>query len=103
MDWFLYDRDLRYERVKVNLRLSAIKLPHVRVLRNTYNYFASYRGREIIPAGLKAAGVTGAIKGTYSQRANILDSNPFTLLNLDCFDRKYNHLFTIKCVKVYLY
>ena len=51
MDWFLYDRDLRYERVKLDLRLSALKLPHVRVLKNTIILLPTEEGKLLQPDG----------------------------------------------------
>ena len=51
MDWFLYDIGLRYERVKVNLRLFALKLPHVRVLKNTIILLPTEEGKLFQPDG----------------------------------------------------
>lgn len=64
--------------IKVDLRLSTLKPLHAGVMKNAYDYFASCKGKEIIKAGWKAAGITDAIHGTRSQRANIIDLNPFT-------------------------
>ena len=44
--------------IKVDLRLSTLKLLHAGVMKVVYNYFRSNRGKGIIKAGWKAAEIT---------------------------------------------
>ena len=47
--------------IKVDLRLSTLKPLHAEIMKNTYNYFASCRGKKIIKAGWKASRIADAI------------------------------------------
>ena len=63
--------------VKVDLRLSTLKPHHARVMRDVYNYLRSEKGKDIIKAGWKAAGISDAVKTIRETNRNIIELNPF--------------------------
>ena len=54
------------EEIEVELLLSKLKPLHPSWLIELYNHFTSSTGKEIIPNGWKAAGITNAIKNNSS-------------------------------------
>ena len=62
--------------VKVDLRLSTLKPHHARVMRDVYNYLRSEKGKDIIKAGWKAAGISDAVK-TFGETKKNIELNPF--------------------------
>ena len=63
--------------VKVDLRLSTLKLPHARVMIDVYNYLRLEKGNNTIKAGWKAAGIINAVKTIRETNKNIIELNPF--------------------------
>ena len=62
--------------IKIGSCLSTLTPCHAEVMKNTYNYFAFSRGKEIIKNGWKSSGMSDAIHETHTQ-ANIINLNSF--------------------------
>ena len=63
--------------IKVDLRLSTLKPRHTGVMRDVYKYLRSEKGKEIIKAAWKAAGINEALKTARETNKNNIELNPF--------------------------
>ena len=62
--------------IKIGSCLSTLKPHHAEVMKNIHNYFAFYRGKEIVKNGWKSLGISDAIHEIHTQ-ANIISLNSF--------------------------
>ena len=69
------DRDVT--TIQVDLRLSTLKPRHGKVMTELYHHFQSQRGKEIIKAGWKAAGITDNLSTARKNNKNVIKDNPF--------------------------
>ena len=70
------DRDVT--SIEVDLRLSTLKPHHIKVITNLYHHLQSHKGKEIIKAGWKAAGITDILQNSRRNNENLIKENPFT-------------------------
>ena len=57
--------------IKVDLRLSVLKLLHANVIKEAHQFLESLKGKEVILNGWRAAGITESL------RQNSVNLNPF--------------------------
>ena len=69
------DRDVTI--IQVDLRLSTLKPRHAKVMTDMYQHLKSKKGKEIIKAGWKAAGITDILKDVREGNGNSIRLNPF--------------------------
>ena len=48
--------------IEADLRLSALKPEHAKVMRKVYEFLQSEKGCDVIKAGWRAAGITDGVK-----------------------------------------
>ena len=70
------DRDVT--SINVDLRLSTLKPRHAKVMTDLYHHLQSHKGKEIIKAGWKAAGITDILQNSRRNNGNLIKENPFT-------------------------
>ena len=70
------DRDV--PNIEIDLRLSTLKLRHAKVMTDLYHHLQSHKGKEIIKAGWKAAGITDILQNSRRNNENLIKENPFT-------------------------
>ena len=83
--------------VKVDLRLSTLKPNHARVMRDVYNYLRSEKGKDIIKAGWKAAGISDAVKTTRETNKKRHRTQPACLKASNLRNRQYQALVFYLC------
>ena len=86
--------------VKVDLRLSTLKPHHARVMRNVYNYLRSEKGKDIIKAGWKAAGMSDAVK-TIRETNKHHRTQPVCLKAITERSRQYQALYFIYVIFIF--
>ena len=63
--------------IKVDLRLSAFKPIHVHLMKGSYEHFKADKGKGIIKAWWKAAGIAEVVNSTRLSNKNPVTLNPF--------------------------
>ena len=63
--------------IKVDLSLSALKPVHANLMKDIYEHFKTDKGKGIIKAGWKAAGIMEAVNSTRLSNKNVVILNPF--------------------------
>ena len=71
----LKNPDIDVTTIKVDLRLKALKPRHALTTQRVYKFLKSEKGKEIILAGWKAAGIMDAVKK--GRNGDIPTLNPF--------------------------
>ena len=71
------DPDGDVTTIKADLRLSALKSRRATVMIDMYQHLKSEKGREIIKAGWRAAGITDTLKDSREGNGNTIRLNPF--------------------------
>ena len=77
MEVLTNDRDRDVTTIKVDLRLSTLKLRHAKVLTDMYQHLKSEKRKGIIKAGWRAAGIADISKDAREGNGNIIRLNPF--------------------------
>ena len=70
------DRDV--VSIEVDLRLLTLKPYHAKVMTDLYHHLQSHKGKEIIKAGWKAAGITDILQNSRRSNEKLIKENPFT-------------------------
>ena len=77
MEVLTNDPDRDVTTIQVDLRLSTLKPRHAKVMTDIYQHLKSEKGKEIIKAGWKAAGITDILKDAREGNGNTIRLNPF--------------------------
>ena len=72
------DPDRDGTTIEVDLRLSTLKPRHAKVMTDLYHHIQFHKGKEIIKAGWKAAGITDILQNSRRNNENLIKENPFT-------------------------
>ena len=77
MEALTNDPDRDVATIQVDLLLSTLKQRHVKVMTDMYQHLKSEKGKEIIKAGWKAAGIANILKDAREGNGNTIRLNPF--------------------------
>ena len=77
MEALANDPDRDVTTIKVDLRVSTFKSRHAKVMTHVYLHLKSKKGKEIIKAGWRAAGITDILKEALEGNGNTIRLNPF--------------------------
>ena len=78
MEALKIDSDRDVTSIEVDLRLSTLKLRHAKVMADLYHHLQSHKGRKIIKAGWKAAGITNILQNSRRNNENLIKENQLT-------------------------
>ena len=78
MEALKVDPDRDVTSIEVDLRLSTLKPPHAKVMTDLYHHLQSHKGKKIIKAGWKAAGITDILQNSRRNNETLIKENPFT-------------------------
>ena len=103
METLTNDPDRDVTTIQVGLRLSILKPRNARVMTDIYQYLKSQRGKEIIKAGWREAGITDVLKDSREGSENTIRLNRSSRLEVFCekgvlrnfatFEEKHNIVF----------
>ena len=84
METLTNDPDRDVTTIQVGLRLSILKPRNARVMTDIYQYLKSQRGKEIIKAGWREAGITDVLKDSREGSENTIRLNRSSRLEVFC-------------------
>ena len=84
METLTNDPDRDVTTIQVGLRLSILKPRNARVMTDIYQYLKSQRGKEIIKAGWREAGITDVLKDSRERSENTIRLNRSSRLEVFC-------------------
>ena len=78
MEALKIDPDRDVTSIEVDLRVSTLKPRHAKIMTGLYHHLQSHKGKEVIKAGWKTAGITDILQNSRRNNENLIKKKPFT-------------------------